>query len=92
MDDHDKGLLDDVKTLADMAERRRVLLWLAGATVLPAFGCAGGVGAGSAGTGGQGGSSQRFDISLFVRHREYRAAIGVAFVLALIAARYFFRI
>ena len=36
--------------------------------------------------------SKRFDLSLFLRHREYRAAIGVAFVLALIAARYFFRI
>ena len=40
----------------------------------------------------KGASSQRFDVSLFLRHREYRAAIGVAFVLALIAARYFFRI
>jgi hypothetical protein len=43
-------------------------------------------------TGVQGGLSQKFDMSLFLRHREYRAAIGVAFVLALIAARYFFRI
>ena len=42
--------------------------------------------------GVEGGLSQRFDMSLFLRHREYRAAIGVAFVLALIAARYFFRI
>ena len=33
-----------------------------------------------------------FDSSLYLRHREYRAAIGVAFVMALIAARYFFRI
>jgi protein-S-isoprenylcysteine O-methyltransferase Ste14 len=42
--------------------------------------------------GAQGRLSQGFDMSLFLRHREYRAAIGVAFVLALIAARYFFRI
>ena len=33
-----------------------------------------------------------FDSSLYLRHREYRAAIGVAFVMALMAARYFFRI
>jgi protein-S-isoprenylcysteine O-methyltransferase Ste14 len=36
--------------------------------------------------------SRRFDLALYIRHREYRAAIGIAFVLALIAARYFFRI
>ncbi len=33
-----------------------------------------------------------FDSSLYLRHREYRAAIGIAFVMALLAARYFFRI
>jgi len=42
--------------------------------------------------GFEGSPSKSFDPSLYLRHREYRAALGVAFVLALLAARYFFRI
>jgi protein-S-isoprenylcysteine O-methyltransferase Ste14 len=41
---------------------------------------------------GQPHTARSFDLSLYLRHREYRAAIGIAFVLALLAARYFFRI
>ena len=37
-------------------------------------------------------ANRGFDLSLYLRHREYRAAIGIAFVMALLAARYFFRI
>jgi protein-S-isoprenylcysteine O-methyltransferase Ste14 len=42
--------------------------------------------------GFQGGSSKSFDPSLYLRHREYRAAIGVTFLMVLLAARFFFRI
>ena len=42
--------------------------------------------------GGPSNASRSFDSSLYLRHREYRAAIGIAIVLALLAARYFFRI
>jgi protein-S-isoprenylcysteine O-methyltransferase Ste14 len=40
----------------------------------------------------QGGPSKSFDLSLYLRHREYRAAIGVTIIMALLAARLFFRI
>ena len=42
--DHDKGLEHDLKTLALMTDRRQLLRWMAGASLLPLIGCGGGNG------------------------------------------------
>jgi protein-S-isoprenylcysteine O-methyltransferase Ste14 len=42
--------------------------------------------------GFQNSALKSFDPSLYLRHREYRAAIGITFMLAFLVARYFFRI
>jgi hypothetical protein len=40
--DHHKGLEQDLKTLARMTDRRRILRLMAGASLVPLFGCGGG--------------------------------------------------
>jgi protocatechuate 3,4-dioxygenase beta subunit len=61
MDDHDQGLSHDLKMLAAMTPRRKVLRWVAGASLLPVLGCGGDDLAtgttGAGGTSGAGGSA-----------------------------------
>ncbi|HVG20564.1 MAG TPA: isoprenylcysteine carboxylmethyltransferase family protein [Blastocatellia bacterium] len=40
--------------------------------------------------GGEARSNRRFDRSRYLKHREYRAAVGLAVVYALLAAKFFF--
>jgi protocatechuate 3,4-dioxygenase beta subunit len=58
-DEHHFGLVHDLKIIARMAERRRVLRWMAGASLVPLVGCGGNdaMTIGSAGASGAGGSS-----------------------------------
>jgi protocatechuate 3,4-dioxygenase beta subunit len=56
-DPFDQGLQHDLLLLNQLSERRRVLRWLATASLLPVFGCSGtsdGAGAGGAGSAGAG--------------------------------------
>jgi len=59
-DDHDQGLAHDLLTLNAMADRRRVLRWLALTSLVPLVGCSASTdavtGAGGAGSGGVGGA------------------------------------
>src|SRR5882724_9489885 len=58
-DDHDLGLSHDLHTLRRMTERRRVLGWMLGATLLPALGCTSDSAATTSGsTTGGGGSGE----------------------------------
>jgi protocatechuate 3,4-dioxygenase beta subunit len=56
MHDHDHGLAHDLKMIARMADRRKVLRWVAGVGLLPILGC-GGDDAAVTPNGGTGGSS-----------------------------------
>jgi protocatechuate 3,4-dioxygenase beta subunit len=63
MHDHDEGLRRDLKTMMRMTERRRMLHWIAGVSLVPLIGCGdedtmtGGAGTGgSAGNGGVAGT------------------------------------
>src|SRR5882724_3336399 len=56
-DPFDQGLRHDLMVLSQVSDRRRVLRWIASASLLPVFGCAGtSDSAGGAGTAGAAGA------------------------------------